>query len=361
MTDLLFPLRFLLLLFAGFVNREQTKAVDYLREENRILRELLGKRHLRLDDRQRARLAARAKELGRSALTAMATIVTPDTLLRWHHRLIAAKWTQRGRRRRGRGRPPGMGRIRELTVRMAKENPGWGYTRIVGALANVGHVVPRTTVSRILKAAGVAPAPERPTSWRTFLRTHADTIGAMDFFSVEAWTARGLVTHYVLFAIQLSTRAVEIVGVTTNPDGPFMAQVARNLVDPGDGFLRDKRFLVLDRDTKFTAQFRAILQAAGVTPVLTAVCAPNMNAVAERFVRTIKDECLSRMLLFGDGMLRRALAEFVDHYHAERNHQGLGNRLLRPDPEVGDSDGPVTRRERLGGLLSFYHRRRRAS
>jgi len=357
MRDRLFPLRFLLLLFAGLVNHEQAKVIDYLREENRVLREQLGKKRLRLNDDQRARLAVRAKALGRSVLEAMATIVTPDTLLRWHHRLVAEKWTTRPRRHAG--RPPVMARIRELAIRMAKENPTWGYTRIVGALANVGHDVARTTVAKILKAAGIAPAPERPSSWQTFLRAHAGVIAAADFFAVEVWTARGLVTHYVLFVIDLATRAVEIVGVTANPDGPFMAQVARNLVDSVDGFLRQKHFLVIDRDSKFTEQFRAILNAAGVATVLTAVRAPNMNAHAERFVRSIKDECLDRVILFGGRMLHSSLAEFVAHYHSERPHQGLDNELLRPEPAILRNDGPVVGRERLGGLLRFYHRRRR--
>src|SRR5262249_26249526 len=162
----------------------------------------------------------------------------------------AAKWTTRPRRQPG--RPPVIARIEELAIRMAKENPTWGYTRIVGALANLGHDVARTTVAKILKAAGIPPAPERPTSWRTFLRSHADAIAAMDFFTVEAWTARGLVTRYVLFAIDIATRAVEIAGVTTNPNTQFMAQVARTLVDNVDGFLRQKEFLVIDRDSKFT-------------------------------------------------------------------------------------------------------------
>jgi putative transposase len=358
MRDALFPLRFLLLLFSGLVNRKQAKIIDYLREENRVLRELLGKRRLRLDDRQRARLAARAKALGRSALEALATIVTPDTLLRWHRQLVAAKWT---RSRAGRvGRPPVMATIRDLTLRMARENSGWGYTRIVGALANVGHEVARTTVAKILKAAGIAPAPERPTSWGTFLRAHAGGIAAADLFTVEVWTARGLVTHYVLFAIDLATRAVEVLGITPNPDAKFMAQVARNLIDPIDGFLRKKQFFVIDRDSKFTEQFRAILNAAGVATVLTAIRAPNMNSHAERFVLSIKTECLDRMIFFGERMLRRALAEFVAHYHGERNHQGLDNQLIQSEHVLELLDGSVQRRERLGGLLSFYHKRRRA-
>src|SRR5262249_9445313 len=149
-----------------------------------------------------------------------------------------------------------------------------------------------TTVAKILKTAGIAPAPERPSSWRTFLRAHAGVIAAADFFTVEVWTARGLVTHYVLFVIDLATRAVEIAGVTTNPDAQFMAQVARNLTDHLDGFLRGKQLLILDRDSKFTEQFHAILNVAGVHVLQTARRAPNMNSFAERFVLSVKSECL---------------------------------------------------------------------
>lgn len=169
-----------------------------------------------------------------------------------------------------------------------------------------------------------------------------------------------LVTHYVLFAIDVATRAVEILGVTPNPDGAFMAQVARNVTTDDDGVLRGKRFLIVDRGPNFDRQFRRILSGAGVRVVRTAAAAPNMNAFAERFVRTIKDECLSRLIFFGEGMLRRVLTEFVAHYHEERPHQGIGNVIPRPGVEAMTVDGPVLRRERLGGLLSYYCRKRRA-
>jgi putative transposase len=198
-------------------------------------------------------------------------------------------------------------------------------------------------------------SPERPTSWRTFLKAHANTIAAMDFFTAEVWTARGLVTHYVLFALRHASRMVEIVGVTTNPDDAFMAQMARNLTDPVDGFLRTTKYLIIDGDTKFTEQFRRILGAAGVEVVTTAYMAPNMNAFAERFVQSIKRECLERLILFGVDHLQRALKEFVAHYHIERPHQGLGNRLLTPAAEPAGR-GDVVVDERLGGLLRSYRR-----
>ena len=160
--------------------------------------------------------------------------------------------------------------IRALIVRMANDNPSSGYCRIQGELKKLDHRVARSTIAKTLKEHGIKPAPDRPSSWRTFLRSHREAIAAADFFTAEVWTARGLVTHYVLFVIDHATRAVEIAGITTNPDSAFMAQVARNLTDSVDGFLRDKRFLILDRDAKFTEQFRRILRSAGVTPVTTA-------------------------------------------------------------------------------------------
>jgi len=176
------------------------------------------------------------------------------------------------------------------------------------------------------------------------------------FFTVDVWTARGLITHYVLFVIHHATRAVEIAGITTNPNEAFMAQVARNLIDSVDGFLRDKRFLILDRDGKFTEQFRRILEDAGVAMVTTAFQAPDMNAIAERFVGSVKRECLRRMILFGEGHLRRSLAEFVVHYHEDRPHQGIGNRLITPSSVEQPPSGIVVADERLGGLLCSYRR-----
>ena len=218
----------------------------------------------------------------------MATIVTPDTILRWHRQLIAAKWTHSSKRV---GRPGIMKAIRELIVRMATDNSGWGYCRIQGELKKLNHRVARSTIATTLKGHGIRSSPERPTSWRTFLQAHADVIAAADFFTTEVWTARGLVTHYVLFVIHHATRCVHIAGITTNPDGHFTEQVARNLTDVADGFLRGTRFLVLDRDSKFTLGFCAILEQAGVQIVRTAFQASNMNVIAERWVLSVKTEC----------------------------------------------------------------------
>lgn len=349
------PLRLLLLAFAGFVNRDQARTIAYLVEENRVLREQCQGRRLRLTAQQRRRLAVLGRALGRKALRQVATIVTSDTILKWHRQLVAAKWTTVGRRV---GRPPTMRAIRTLIVRMATANATWGYCRIQGELKKVGHRVARSTIAKTLKENGIAPSPDRPTSWRTFLRAHAESIAATDFFTAEVWTARGLVTHYVLFVVHHATRAVQITGITTNPDEAFMAQVARNLMDPVDGFLRGKRFLIADLDTKFSERFRQVLELGGVQVVRTAFQAPNMNAIAERWVRSVKSECLDRMILFGEGSLRRALREYGAHFHEERPHQGLGNELIVPPAggEVSVECGRVVESERLGGLLRSYRR-----
>ncbi|HIE69866.1 MAG TPA: hypothetical protein EYP98_06660, partial [Planctomycetes bacterium] len=176
----------------------------------------------------------------------------------------------------------------------------------------------------------MAPSPDRPTSWRTFLKSHAYVIAAADCFTVDVWTKRGLVTHYVLFVIHHATRAVHIAGITPHPNSSFMAQVARNLTDSVDGFLRDMQFLVVDNDTLFTKHFCAILGDTGVQVVRTAIQAPDMNAFAERWVQTVKRECLSKLILFGEGHLRRALNEFTAHYHEQLPHQGIGNDLIAP-------------------------------
>ncbi len=346
-----YPLRILVLTMAGWISRQQQDVIDYLVEENRALRNQLHGRRPQLSDDQRRRLAVKGIRLGREVLERVATIVTPDTILRWHRMLIARKWTYAPKRS---GRPGVMREIRELVLRMARENSSWGYTRIQGALKNLGHDVARSTIATVLREHGLEPAPQRPSSWRTFLRAHWGEIVGTDFFSAEVWTAKGLVTYYVLFLIDLKSRCVHIAAATPHPDEAFMAQVARNLTDAVDGFLRDKRVLLCDRDTKFTEQFRKAIAAAGTAVVVTPYRAPNCNAHAERFVRSIKQECLDRTILFGEAHLQRVLGEYVAHYHAERNHQGLDNELI--DGADVRNVGRVECDERLGGLLKYYRR-----
>ena len=355
MTSVLQPFHFLVITLAGWLNRQQQAVIDYLMEENRVLKEQLEGRRLRFTDEQRMRLAVKAKLLGRRGLDELETLVTPDTLLAWHRKLIANKWTYA---RKGPGRPRVAQEITELVLGMARDNTSWGYDRIQGALANLGHIVAPNTVKNILKRRGIEPAPQRQkhTSWKKFLKAHWEVMAATDFFTIEVWSHRGLATYYVLFVIHLSTRCVNIVGVTRASNGAFMKQVARNLTDVDDGFLLSKTFLIMDRDTKFTEDFRNYLNREGVKPVRCPVRAPNCNAFAERFVRSIKEECLDRIILFGEASLRRALIEFVEHYHSERNHQGVGNQLLRPVATATSTDEAIQCHERLGGMLNYYYR-----
>jgi len=356
MTHLLDPFRFVVIALSGWMNGRQLLLIDYLREENRVLREQLGEKRLRFTDDQRRRLAAKAKGLGRKVLVELGTIVTPETLLAWHRRLIAQKYD--GSKKRGPGRPRTAEEIETLVVRLANENRTWGYRRIQGALANLGHDIGRGTIAEILARNGIEPAPERErkTTWKEFLEQHWDLIVAADFFTIEAWTRRGLQRFMVLFFIELSTRKVEIAGIASVADGLWMDQIGRNLTDAGDGILKGKRYLIHDRDPLFTSEFLQALRENGVVSVKLPARSPNLNAYAERFVRTIKESCLERLVLFGEGSVRRAASEFTVHYHRERNHQGLDNKLICPDPKLVREGGDVKRRERLGGLLNYYYR-----
>ena len=356
MSSVLDPFRFVLIAVAGWMNQQQLHAIDYLREENRILREQLGTRRLRLNDDQRRRLAAKAKGVGRKLLTDVATIVKPATLMAWHRRLIAQKYD--GTARREPRRPRTATAVEELVTRMAKENRDWGYRRIQGALSNLGHELARSTVAGILERHGIEPAPDRKrkTTWKEFLTQHWDAIVAADFFTVEVWTRKGLQRFVVLFFIELSSRKIEIGGIAPNPNGLWMSQIARNITDAGNGILAGKRYLIHDRDPLFTAEFLAMLAAAGVNSVKLPARSPNLNAYAERFVRSIKESCLERMIFFGEESLRTAIHNFVAHYHTERNHQGLANKIICPQAHHFGRDGDVQRHERLGGMLNYYYR-----
>ena len=250
-----------------------------------------------------------------------------------------------------------MRHISELIVRMAQENHAWGYTLIQGALANLNHKVGRGTIANVLKRNGIEPSPERNrrTPWSTFLRAHWKVLAASDFLTVEIWTAKGLVTHYLLFVISLADRVVTITGITTRPDESWMLQIGRNMIDSQSGALCAKQYLIIDRDTKYSHQFRRLIQDNGTEVIRLPAKSPNLNAYAERFVRSIKDECLDRMIFVGQASLRRAVAEYMDHYHAERNHQGLANRLIVP-AAMPANGGAVHRHTRLGGTLNFYYR-----
>jgi transposase InsO family protein len=357
MEFVLHPWHLLVLTLSALIEHEQEKAIEYLKTENQVIREKLGKGRIMLNDDQRRRLAVKGKYLGRKALFELATIVTPDTVLRWHRQLIAMKWDYSDRRQIQVGRP----RIREvivhLIVRMATNNEGWGYDRMQGALKNLGYYISDATVGNLLKEHGIEPAPDREkkTTWSKFLKAHWEVMGAVDFTTVEVWTRSGLTTFYILVVMKLSTRRIEIAGITPNPDAAWVQQMGRNLTDCYDGFLLDTKYLLIDRDTKF-CPLRGVLEGTDTEAVLLPARSPNLNAYIERYMRSMKDECLNKMIFLGEKSLRRALAEFEEHYHTERNHQGLGNNIIDFKEEAGLSTGSVQCRERLGGMLSYYYR-----
>ena len=358
MSDVFYPWQIVLIALAGWVNRQQQEAIEYLKTENRVLREKLRKKRILLNDDQRRRLAVKGKVLGRSRLKELGAIFSPDTILRWHRKLVAAKWDYSDRRKK-KGRHSIQQRVVELVLKFAKENPRWGYDRIAGAIVNLGYTISDSTVANILKDHGIDPAPDRgeQTSWKTFLKAHWETLAAIDFTNVEVWTPRGLVTVSLLFVIELKTRRVHFAGTTDPGDnGARMNQFAKNLTDCEDGFLLGKTHLIMDRDTRFSEAFRQTLADEGVMSVRLPPRSPNLNAYMERFMRSIKEECLNRMIFFGEGSLRNAVKQYLIHYHKERNHQGLDNQLIVPLEKPPDINKPIETTERLGGMLKSYRR-----
>jgi transposase InsO family protein len=312
----------LLAYVTGMVNQELLLQNEYLAAENRILRAHLPAR-LRLADPERSTLAEIGKRLGRKALAHVACVAKPDTILAWYRRLIAQKFDG-SKHRRYPGRPRIERKLETLIVQMARENSSWGYDRIVGALANLGYTVSDQTVGNVLKRHGIAPAPKRSqtTTWKEFIQSHLAVLA----------------------------------GITRHRDQGWMQQMARNATSESWGFLDQRRYVLHDRDAKFCSVFRATLTAGGIKPIQLPARSPNLNAYAERWVRSAKEECLAKLVLFGEASLRRALTEFIDHYHGERNHQGKGNLLLFPHHELGQQKprSRVRCRERLGGLLRYY-------
>jgi putative transposase len=277
-------------------------------------------------------------------------VVTPRTLLRWHRELVRRKWSQS---RRATGRPSTDGRLRELVLCFARENPRWGYARIAGELLKLGLRISPSTVRRILLANGSGPAPRRSgPSWRQFLRQQAASMLACDFFTVETISLR---RFYVLFFIELESRRVHLAGCTSNPTGAWVTQQARNL--SFTGLFERVRYLIHDRDSKFSAAFDEVFRSESIEVIHTPIRAPQANAYAERFVRTVRTECLDWLLILGRRHLESVLRIYTAHYNRERPHRGLA--LLRPDSTNNDarpSHGKIERQDRLGGLIHEYHR-----
>jgi putative transposase len=309
--------------------------------------------HPTLEPADRALLAAVSRVLPRARWSCF--FVKPETLLRWHRRLVAGAWTYP---RRGQGRPPLDQDVQQLIIRLAKENPRWGYQRIQGELRQLGMQVSATAIRTTLRRHGLDPAPRRATTtWQAFLRQQAAGIVACDFFTVDTIWLRRL---YVLFFIELDTRRVHLAEVTANPDGQWVTQQARNLLLALDERGRRVRFLIRDRDAKFCRGFDDVFGSEGVKVLVTPVQAPNANAYAERWIRTVRAECLDWLLIVGRGPLEEVLRVYVEHYNRHRAHRGL--QLQAPDPATGptivaeDHVSSVYRRDLLGGLLHEYRR-----
>jgi putative transposase len=306
----------------------------------------------KLEPTDRALLAAISRVLPRSRWSCF--LVRPETLLRWHRRLVAGAWTYPHQP----GRPPLGEDVQRLIIRLARENPRWGYQRIRGELQQLGVRVSATTIRTMLRRHGLDPAPRRvATSWRAFLRQQAAGIMACDFFTVDTVWLRRL---YVLFFIELGSRRVHLAGVTAHPDGTWVTQNARNLLLMLGEQRRRVRFLLRDRDAKFTRAFDTVFRSEGTEVVITPVQAPNANAYAERWIRTVRAECLDWLLIVGRGHLEQVLRIYIEHYNARRPHRALG--LQPPDPAVEpalsskDQPAQVHRRDLLGGLVHEYRR-----
>jgi putative transposase len=320
-----------------------------LRHELAVLRRQAGRPELTSADR--VFLAAASRLLPRASWRSF--VVTPMTLLRWHRRLVVERWTYPRRV----GRPPMGGEIRELVLRLARENRGWGYQRIAGELRGLGLTVSATTVRKLLLQAGLGPAGVRAgLSWREFLRAQARSMLAVDFFTVETVSLRRL---YVLFFIELGSRRVHLAGCTANPSGAWVSQQARQLAWGLAERSTPVRFLIRDRDSKFTRDFDTVFRSEGIEIVRTPVRAPKANAVAERFVRTVRAECLDWLLILNRRHLERVLRVFVEHYNCHRPHRALN--LMPPDPQrpplrLATSSPPdhLERRDLLGGLIHEY-------
>lgn len=350
MTDWL-PAFFLML--AKATDRELARQIHYLKTENRILRDKLPKR-ITVTAQERQRLLKYGKPLG-AAIHALITIVSPRTFTRW---LNGETTPAKNGKPAGPGRPKTPDDIRDLVLRLAREN-AWGYTRILGELKKLGvRKICRSTIIKILKDNGLDPGPRRGEgTWDDFIKRHATTLWACDFFSKKVWTMTGLVDVFVLFFIHVGSRRVHVVGMTANPDRAWMVQQARNMAMIFDQETVKPKYLLRDRDSKFVKEFDAILVSEGIEVTPVGVRAPNQNAVAERFVLSVKRECLDHFVVFGEAHLRHILSEYLIYYHQHRPHQGLDNQpLSRTElvPSIVGSLGEVVCQERLGGLLRHY-------
>lgn len=344
-----------LLLLATATDRELAHVVEYLKAENRILRAKLPRR-ITVTSRERRTLLQYGRRLG-SRLKDVIGIVSPRTFARW----LRGEADPPRQPPAGPGRPRTEAEVRELVLKLAREN-AWGYTRILGELKKLGVAkVSRSTVVNILKEHGLEPGPRRgPGTWSEFLRRHAATLWACDFFTARVWTLSGMVDVFVLFFVHVGSRRVHVAGLTAHPDHAWVAEQARSVVLTFAELPEKPKYVLRDHDAKFGEEFDEVFAATGIEVKPVGPHAPNMNAHAERWVESIRRECLDHFIILGEAHLRHIVAEYVAHYNEERPHQGMGNVPLSGAPaEEGSAPlslSEVCCKERLGGLLKHYYR-----
>jgi hypothetical protein len=329
-------------------HRDRDLELLVLRHQLNVLKRTAGRPRWQPGDR--FVLAALSRQLPRPAWRSL--LVRPETVMRWHRALVGRKWVAFGRRGQL-GRRPVSAELQELVIKLASENPAWGYLRIKGELCKLGYRLSASTIRRLLRKRRLPPAPRRRgLAWSEFRRAHASAVLACDFFTVDTVLFRRL---YVFFFIELSTRRVFFAGCTAHPNGAWVTQQARNLSwRIGDGELQPK-VLIRDRDCKFTPPFDEVFRSNGVRVVKTPPKSPRANSVAERWVQSARREALDHILIFGERHLRVVMTEYVDHYNRARPHRGLGLEVPLPHADVV-TEGRIARRTRLGGLINEYSR-----
>jgi len=340
------------------IDKELYKAIDYLREQVRVLVEHQEKQHKRilLTNRQRMRVAAKAKRLSRKMLEQCTELFTPDTITRWYRKLIAEKYDG-SQNRTYAGRPPTPQKVVDLIIRFKQENPRWGYKKIRDQVVYLGYNICKSSVKNILIEHGYDPEPDLTvrSTWHGFIKSHWDVLAACDFFTVELLVGHRLVRCTLFFVMELATRKVFFAPIKPQPDGKYMRQVVRILTDSEDGFLYGKRYLIHDRDPLYrTEGFHATLRSSSIEPVKLPACSPDLNCYAERFVKSIKTECLDHLILSSVKQLEYVIEQYCAYYHHERIHQSL-NRIIEPKHSIGER-ADIVCVERLGGLLKSYHR-----
>ena len=339
------------------IDKELYKAIDYLREQVRVLVEQQEKQNKRilLTNSQRMRVAAKAKRLSRKMRERCTVLFTADTIIGWYNKLIAEKYDGSKNRTRV-GRPRITEEIVDLVIMFKEENPRWGYQKITDQIIYLGYQISKSTVKNILLENGYDPEPDLTikTTWHEFIRSHWEVLAACDFFTIELLLGRKLIRCTLFFVMEICTRKVFFAPIKLQPDGDYMKQAARILTDCEEGFLRNKSYLIHDRDPLYTNELHDILRSSGIEPVKLPPRSPDLNPYAERFIRSVKSECLNHMILSSVKQLEYVLKNYCEYYHHERIHQSLG-RIIEPIHNI-DDHAEIVCIERLGGLLKSYHR-----